>query len=60
VTLETPFCLKSIFLSKRSGQRGNEERIFSIFLIIIKRQMQHKIEVHTVQLFYSASVVVRC
>jgi hypothetical protein len=30
VTSETFFCLKSIFLSKRSGQRKNEGKIFSI------------------------------
>jgi hypothetical protein len=31
VTSETPFCLKSIFLSKRGGQREDERMIFSIF-----------------------------
>jgi hypothetical protein len=30
VTSETPFYLKSIFLSKRGGQREDEGRIFSI------------------------------
>jgi len=32
VTSETPFCLKSIFLSKRGGQREDERMIFSISL----------------------------
>jgi len=32
VTSETPFCLKSIFLSKRGGQREDEGRTFSISL----------------------------
>jgi hypothetical protein len=30
MTSETPFCLKSIFLSKRGGQREDEGKIFSI------------------------------
>jgi hypothetical protein len=32
VTSETHFCLKSIFLSKRGGQREDERMIFSISL----------------------------
>jgi hypothetical protein len=37
VTSKAPFCLKSIFLSKRGGQRGDEGRIFSISLNYFNR-----------------------
>jgi hypothetical protein len=42
VTSETHFCLKSIFLSKRSVQRGDEGRIFSISPMVKGEKASHK------------------
>jgi hypothetical protein len=36
VTSETHYCLKSIFLNKKGGQRKDEGRIFSISQKLIK------------------------
>jgi hypothetical protein len=52
VTSKAPFCLKSIFLSKRGGQRGDEGRIYfnwcvnlnSKYVILFKQCLAYEIE----------------